>query len=216
MTFEELIDRVKVKMEEYTPFAETTAIAASESMGFETKPIVSYIKRTIDEAANEMLMVLPLHLIRSEKMTIIEQIRYTNGSGVIGLGENFLRVHRFKMKDWRTTLHHAEYEGSPIAQLQDNPYTRGRAYKPVLVYHRSLDVFPKNKSLSYYSCPAGSTQEIETAWQVSRFDKDDFQEDLTEFYALNCAKKVYDIYGMSDKSSLIGGELDKLIETYNR
>lgn len=216
MTFEELIDRVKVKLEEYTPFAESTALAASESMGFETKPIVSYIRQTLEEAANEVLMTLPLHLIRAEKMYIIDQIKYDNGSGVVGLSDSFLRVHRFKMRDWKTALHHAEFEGSPIAELQDNPYTMGRPHKPVLVYHRFLDVFPKNKSLSYYSCLPHSQQEIEAAWQVSRFDKEDIQEDLCDFYALNCAKKVYDIYGMSDKSNLMEGELTKLVESYSK
>lgn len=216
MAIDELIDRVKVKMEEYTPFAETTALAASESMGFETKPIVSYIRKTIDEACNEMLMTLPLHLIRSDKMVIIDQIKYANGSGVLGLGDTFLRVHRFKMQDWKTTLHHAEQEGSDIAQLQENPYTMGGIYKPVLVYHRSLDVFPRNKSLSYYSCPSGSAHEIESAWQVSRFDENNIQGELVEFFTLNCAKKVYDIYGMGDKASLLDGELTKLIEAYTR
>ena len=101
MTYNELIDRVKVKMEEYTPFAESAMIAAPESMGFDVKPIVSYIKKTLDESCNEVLMVLPLHLIRSSQMVIIDQIKNADGSGVIGLGDSFLRVHSFKMKDWK-------------------------------------------------------------------------------------------------------------------
>lgn len=215
MTYNELIDRVKVKMEEYTPFAESAMIAAPESMGFDVKPIVSYIKRTLDESCNEVLMVLPLNLIRSSQMVIIDQIKNADGSGVLGLGDSFLRVHSFKMKDWKKTLHNAEREDGDIAELQENPYTRGKVYKPVLVYHRSLSVFPKNKALSYYSCETNSTQEIDIAWQVSAFDKDNIQEDLADFYVLNCAKKVYGIFGMTDKAALMTTELNGLIDNYS-
>jgi hypothetical protein len=215
MTYNDLIDRVKVKMEEYTPFAESAMIAAPESMGFDVKPVVSYIKKTLEESCNEVLMVLPLNLIRAERMTIIEQIKNQDGTGALGLGDNFLRVHSFKMKDWKKTLHYAEREDSDIAELQENPYTMGKVYKPVLVYHRSLSIFPRNKALSYYSCEKTSNHEIETSWQVSSFDKDNIQEDLADFYVLNCAKKVYSIFGMADKVTLMTTELNGLIETYS-
>jgi hypothetical protein len=216
MTYNELIDRVKVKMEEYTPFSEVAMIAAPEQAGFEVKPIVSYIDKTLEESANEVLMTLPLNLIRSEEMVIIDQIKHPDGTGVIGLGDNFLRVHSFKMKDWKHTLHYSVQEDSEVAELQENPYTMGRIHKPVLVYHRSLDVFPKNKALCYYSCLPNSKQEIEQSWQVSCFDKYNIQEDLSEFYVLNCAKKVYGIFGLAEKVTLMDNEFVSLVSNYTK
>lgn len=55
MTIEELVLLTKVKLEEYTPFAESTMIAAPQSEGLEVRPIESYIRRLMPESANELL-----------------------------------------------------------------------------------------------------------------------------------------------------------------
>ncbi len=213
MTFDELVNLTKVKMEEFTPFAESAMLASSQSVGFEVKPIVSYIEQTMSEAANSILMVIPLRLIMPTEMTIIEHKHLPNGVGVLGLTDDFLRLHTLQMQTWDKPVHYITEIDDPLYVLQHNPYTMGSFHKPVVVMNTDLSVMPMNKALRYYSCPKEDAERnISASWQVSVFDKDEIQADLAEFYATKCASIVYGIYGMTDQKTHMETELQGLIE----
>lgn len=65
MTREEYIDAVKVKIEEISPFDEPDAFIANDPSS-PVKPIVSYIDKSLDEAAKNCLLTLPLTLLHAD------------------------------------------------------------------------------------------------------------------------------------------------------
>lgn len=220
MTVADLINKVMVKLEEYTPFAETTLIAAPQSLGLEVKPIRSYITDVLDSAVNEMLKVLPIAIIFPDDMTITEE---SEGSDVLYVGNDFLRLHTFKMHEWEKSVNVAYPEGGEVHELQKCEWTKGRQCKPVVIYGSKSyvedEAVVKKKYIQYFSVTSDHT--IDIAKQVSVFAQADYTTGdipnghLAEFFALNAAKKVYEIYGMNDKSELVQGRLDKLIEEFS-
>lgn len=210
MTFEQLITLTRTKMEEFSPFNDTASIAAPQNPGFEDKPVQAYIEQNMEEAANSVLMMLPLRLIIPEDITYDNQTINKDGSGSIEIGDDYLRLHSFKMKSWEREVNFAIDETHPLYILQDNPYTMGNSYKPVVVFKQNAYA----KELRYYSCQRkDKTHEIEYARQVTRFNKNYIQDSLAEFYATKCAELVYKIYGMADNATIMQVELEKMIAT---
>lgn len=210
MTFDQLVILTRTKMEEFSPFNDTALIAAPQVLGFEDKPVQSYIEQNMDEAANSVLMLLPLRLIVPEDIAIGTKTINRDGSGKVEIGDDYLKLHSFKMKSWDREVNFAIDETSPLAILQDNPYTMGNFHKPVVVFKQSNYV----KELRYYSCPRkDKSHDIEYARQVTRFNKYNIQDSLAEFYATKCAELVFKIYGMADNATIMQAELEKLIAT---
>lgn len=220
MTVAGLISKVMVKLEEYTPFAETTLIAAPQSAGLEVKPIRSYISDVLDSAVNEMLKVLPIAIIFPDEMVITEE---SEDSDILYLDDTFLRLHTFKMHEWEKSVNVAYPEGGEVHELQKCEWTKGRQCKPVVIYGSKSIVndgtVSKKKYIQYFS--VSTDRSIDEAKQVSVFSQSDYSATddirnghLSEFFALNAAKKVYEIFGMSDKSELVTARLEKLIEEF--
>lgn len=65
MTRQEYIDAVKVKIEEISPFDEPEAFIANDPTS-PVKPIISYIDKSLDEAAKNCLSSLPLRLLHAD------------------------------------------------------------------------------------------------------------------------------------------------------
>ena len=210
MTIEQLITLTRTKMEEFSPFNDTALIAAPQDTGLEDKPIQAYIEQNMEEAANSVLMMLPLRLIVPEDITTDTKTINKDGSGSVEIGDDYLRLHSFKMQSWEKEVNFAIDETHPLYILQDNPYTMGNSYKPVVVFKQNSYA----KELRYYSCPrTDKTHDIEYARQVTRFNKYNIQDSLAEFYATKCAELVYKIYGMADNATIMQVELEKMIAT---
>lgn len=238
--YDELIDMVKVKMEEYTPFAETTLIAAPEEIGFEVRPIVSYIEQTIEESANEILLQVPLHYIEAQALRCEAVYLNDIGYGKIELSSDYIRPHTIHMATWRRPVHVCSKWGDPKSRLQYNRWTRGGQEKPVIV-ERSI---PSGKAELYYytispdyvfrmkengllenseetdhegnlfwRVKEGFEREVvlSSSRQVNRFDKNAIQKDLMDFYASRCASKIMQYYGLHAESVKMEEELQKKI-----
>ncbi len=217
MIIEELIERVRVLIDEHSPFSDAELLVATEEEGYETKPITTYIDRSIDEAADEMLYSLPLHMIEPSQMVILQHIKNSDGTGILGIGDDFLRIHTLKFKSWQRPIHINYMEEDPITDLQYNPYTMGTPHKPVVVLHKNNVVLPMNKALYYYSCGRGDRKhELEIAWQVSRFDRGNIQDDLADLFALNCAARVLSIMGMNEQARAMSERLSAGIQLRSR
>lgn len=210
MTFEQLITLTRTKMEEFSPFNDSALIATQQETGSEDKPVESYIKQNMEEAANSVLMMLPLRLIEPNEISIGSKKINKDGSGKIEIGDDYLKLHSFKMASWDKEVNFAIDETHPLYILQENPYTMGNFHKPVVVFKKNNN----GNELRYYSCPRrDKDHEIEYALQVSRFDKNYIQDSLAEFYATKCAELVYKIYGMADNATIMNSEFEKLIAT---
>ena len=220
MTTAQLVDRIMVKLEEFTPFQQNVMIAAPQATGFEVKPIRSYIEDTLDDSCNEVLKILPIGMINPDPLNITNQD--TANSRFI-LGDDFLRIHTLKMNEWEKSINIAFIEGSPTHELQKCEWTKGGKCKPVAIYGRIIDTTTTppsyHKYIQYFSVDTDHTYNIAT--QVTMFDKtlytatDMPQSHLSEFFALNAAKKVYEYYGMNDKAALVQGQFDKLLAEYS-
>lgn len=56
-----------------------------------------------------------------------------DGTGYVILPENFLRLYRFRLREWRVPAHVCLEADDHVAALQSNPYTRGTPWRPVVV-----------------------------------------------------------------------------------
>lgn len=209
MTITELQDKARLYLDEYAPFNDSALLATNN---IDVKPIQTYITETLDEAANELLMVLPLHLVKSEELNVTDHKINKDGSGVLYLGDNFLRLNTLKMESWYKPVRIAEKEDDLTNGFQYNPYTMGNPYKPVVVLHQDGAL---GKSLHYFSCPTTDTEHnIEIGLQISRFDRNNIQDDIAELFAINCAIRVLSIYGMS--ADALQGQLTAMIQSLSK
>lgn len=201
---------VIVKMEEYSPFS-PSAGAAGVLLGNgddldEVKPIYSYISQNLDDAANEMLRLIPLNHLESITSTNSTPVQDTTNSviGYIAIPQDYLRLHSLQMAGWKKVVHATVNIGEPHAEEQENEWTMGHPYKPVVV----LD----EDKLRYYSIEKGKAHSIALFKYIARFDRfAEYRSEVAELIALNCAKKIYETFGNSEAVSAMANEMNSLI-----
>ena len=134
MTRAQLIEAVKVKLEEISPFDEPQSfIAAGDNAANTVKPIISYINSTLDEAAKRCLYSLPLSLLHadvehSKPAMYIDE----HGVGIFPIGRN-IRMVRFRHPALLRDITAFITTEDALYLLQQNRYTRGGIAKPVAV-----------------------------------------------------------------------------------
>lgn len=158
MTRQEYIDAVKVKLEEISPFNEPDHFiaAAGDSNYTKVKPIVSYIERTLDEAAHNMLRSLPLTLLHADiEITTPNMNIDSLGVGFIRVSpqQRFVRLHHPALQRDITAFITTE---DPLYLLQQNRYTRGGTAKPVAVFASNVvtGLTGNTGQLEIYSFPS--------------------------------------------------------------
>ena len=135
MTREEYIEAVKVKLEEISPFDEPESFIADDDSSANTvKPIISYIDKSLDEAAKNCLSSLPLRLLHADVEVESSDIDVidSDGVGYFGINPNnrFIRFRHAELERDITAFVTTE---DPIYLLQQNKHTRGGLCKPVAV-----------------------------------------------------------------------------------
>lgn len=202
MTRDQLIAAVKVKMEELTPFNEGLVVLASSST---VKPITSYIDATLNEASDEALMLLPLHLITPS--TLSGTMAGVDGVGVIELPDDYLRLYALKVSTWRREVNEAISTQHPAYALQRNPYTRGKSEKPVVV----LTHDGTKKKLECYSVE-GATPTVDKKLYVKRVAAEANPSNLLIYVIYLCAIKVFAIIERADMAKIMTDQLAELIK----
>ena len=138
MLGKEITNLVIVKMEEYSPFgpsSSATLLAGGDQID-EVKPVYSYIKQHLAEAANEMLMIAPIHKLLYKKAEMGAVVNNNDEqTGTIPLPIDFLRIHTLRMEEWTRPLHTIIHEGHPDYPVQFCRWTRGTCQKPVAIYN---------------------------------------------------------------------------------
>lgn len=204
----EIENRVLVKLEEYSPYgeqAEQTLLAGGDVMD-EQKPIYSYIHQHLEEAANEMLLTLPLHRLNYEQTSISgTPDNMDNRVGSISLPGDYLRLHTLRMHDWTRPVHKVMREGDAGYVLQFSEWTRGTKQKPVVV--------ETNDRLYYYSVDAGTVHKVEQFLYIPQFDRGQVYDDqVAEAIALHCARKVCEVFGMTEQITIFTNETNSVLE----
>lgn len=213
MTREELIRKVKVKLDEVSPFErdESNVIALEYPNESDVKPIWTLIDETLNDACNDALMLIPLYRIKpfqfaDQRVFITGGKNYYNG--FLKLPDDFLRLHSFKLQDWSREVSTAISTQNPNYTLQGNEFTKGKPCKPVCVIDEHTGV---GATLDFYSTSVKSPV-VQKALYVARFDDSDIQENLTDFFAVMTALKITDYLGEFNKSKALTQQFENLIK----
>ena len=135
-TREKYIEAVKVKLEEISPFKEPDHfIDGTSDPDFDcVKPIVSYIEKNLDEAAQNCLRSLPLSLLHADIERKTDGFSVdVNGVGFItGIHANY-RYTRFRHDALKRDITAFITSEDPLYLVQQNEHVRGGLAKPVAV-----------------------------------------------------------------------------------
>lgn len=152
MTRQEYIDAVKVKIEEISPFDEPDAFIDGDPSST-VKPIISYIDKSLDEAAKNCLSSLPLTLLHADvERTNPTVVISNNGVGtfVISPNRRFIRFRHSNALERDITAFITSED--PQYLVMQNPHCRPGKCKPVAVV--SSDVNNAEGQMEIYSYPA--------------------------------------------------------------
>lgn len=207
----DIIDLVIVKLEEKSAFLGENGtkgpILSSGDNIDELKPVYSYINAHIEQSANEVLLAAPLNRLIPANKTAVE---ITDGK--VELPDDFLRLHTIKAGDWSRPVHKAITKTDHLYTLQYNKFTKGTQFKPVVVYSgvRGSD---EKAYLELYSTEEA---QLDTFLYIQEYSEStEYNRDVAEAIALNCAKKVLEVYSMADKAIVVAKELELVLANMN-
>ncbi len=127
MTRSELIQSVKVKIDELVPENELTIVTSANSS---VNTIAETIDSFLNESARDVLKNAPIHLCPLASNTSIPTI--LDSVATIIMPDNFLRFGNVWFSVWKRVVSTFILVGSPEYYIQKNLYTRGGYNKPVV------------------------------------------------------------------------------------
>lgn len=215
MTREELVHRVKVKLEELSPYGYEAPLIAiqedseiTENINKEIKPIISYISETLESSCNAILSVLPLHMINYKESNTPNGLYSTENQVMVEMPSDFLRLHSAWVTGWVRPVTRAITEENPLSLYEANPHTMGKPTRPVAVQKR-ID----NKVHIQLNSGKWDSPNIFYVRYVARFDDTNIQDSLSEYFALQTAIDVCDILHID--ASKLSEELARMMQSFN-
>lgn len=214
-TREEYIEAVKVKLEEISPFDEPESfIDGASDPDFDcVKPIVSYIEKNLDEAAQNCLRSLPLSLLHADIERKTDGFSVdVNGVGFItGIHSNY-RYVRFRHAALKRDITAFITSENPLYLEQQNEHVRGGLAKPVAVlasyaetgnYYGQIEIYSfKPKMAEAFDPSAVSTDFVLLYINTEKTAGSDtlhpVQSPIEDLIVLECAKMVFAILGNFD------------------
>jgi hypothetical protein len=121
MTRAALTDLVKLKMDEVSPFSTGEIVPDANIDGF------------LDGAADEILLKMPLQILNPTKLPSGGLTSNGDGTGQIPVPSDYLRLHHFRMGEWRRDVVKTITISDPKYKLQQYTTTRGKPSRPVVV-----------------------------------------------------------------------------------
>lgn len=222
MTGADIRKLVITKLEERSAFLSDNSngpiLSGGDNLG-ELKPVYDYVDEQLPIAANEVLLSAPIHKLYATTVSNPTSSNNGDGTGTITVPVDFLRLHTLKMTEWSKPVHIAISIDHPLYRNQLNKYTRGHKDKPVVVLNRVTSSLPKvnYNILTYYSVEEDHT--VEQLWYIKKFGMtddemtDEYNDTVAELIALNCAKKIYEIYGNTEQVTLMTSEIQNVQNT---
>jgi hypothetical protein len=138
-------------------------------------------------------------------LTSVTPTSNQDGTGVIELPDDYLRLALLQMTEWSVPVHIAISADHPLYKQQFNKYTRGHRNKPVVVCSNN----GSKQYLEYYSVTSDHT--VKTLSYIKKFSpNDNYHDTVAELIALNCAKKVYEVFGNVEQVSLMTSEIQNV------
>ena len=120
MNRQALIERVKIKLDEYTTVDEGVS-----------HPLDVYIDPALDEAAKTLILDFPINKLKHESYT--GSVTSVGTTQVILFPSSVKRVVSVRFQSWKRAVTEFFLEGSKQAAMQGNVHTQGNDYKPVAI-----------------------------------------------------------------------------------
>lgn len=211
MTRGKLIELVKVKLEEVSPFDISGSVLALGDSGEPVRPLLSYIESCLDTAGVYCLSDLPLSLLGRD---IIHESRncVIDSEGVGHVSEvDYSRWVRVSTRLWERSCTSFITTSDALYSVQQNSAVRGGVSKPVVVYS------PEFRELELYSFPE-SSRELSMSidvWCIPFYvdeitprerSAESIQSAVGEYIALECGAMVLDILGNAAQASVLREE----------
>jgi len=177
MERQEIINQVKIKAAEISPFEDNEAIES---------PVIDAL---LDAGVKEILLMAPIHLLTATDFYTDSNPNTTdNGdnTGSIVLPDDFLRLVSFKMSCWLRPVNRAISESDSKYKLQFNAYTRGGIAKPVVAIRND----GSQKILEYFSV-VNNNHDVDTALCINAVTAQNLQEDMVEPLTWLMVSKVF-------------------------
>lgn len=209
MTRKEYIDAVKVKLEEISPFDEPDSfIADGDDAANTEKPIISYIDKSLDEAAHNCLKSLPLTLLHADVVRSNPTLAIaSDGVASFDISPN-TRFIRFRHADLKRDITAFITSEDPLYLVQQNKHTRGGLAKPVAVIAAEHDGTSSGKMEIYSLKPTSDTAggyllgidtskhpDDRSTADPAFTDNDCVKSPIEEYIVLECAAMVASILG---------------------
>lgn len=214
MLGEEIKKKVIVKLEEFSPYApdseEAGPLLSGQDSLEEVKPIFSYVDETLPQAANEILLTAPLDKLEAERAdhrVCVHSIEVRPAGTVctVCLPDDFLRLRSLRLDTWTQTVKVAEHPTSALANAQENEWTMGLFTKPVVVLDEC--------KLYCYSVKPGAECKIREFRYIPVFSEaGEYNDNIAELIALNCAKKVYEVFQNTEGVGMMVTEIKSAME----
>ncbi len=240
-TRKEYIEAVKVKLEEISPFDEPDSFidGTSDPDYDRVKPIVSYIEKNLDEAAQNCLRSLPLSLLHADIDRKTDGFSVdVNGVGIItGINAKY-RYVRFRHDALKRDITAFITSEDPLYLVQQNEHVRGGLAKPVAVlasyaetgnYYGQIEIYSfKSKMDEAFDPSAVSTAfmllyintekkvgvatDFSPALTPAQTQAQLVQSPIEDLIVLECAKMVFNILGNFDGAKVCENEQAEKIQ----
>lgn len=180
-----IVDKVKVIMDELTPF--DTGLVVSSGVDYENT-VEKYIDELLNQSATQLLKEYPMHRLQKTNIAQGDITIAADGKTTITLPANYLRLAYAVLSGWQRAVTETMTENHPQYPLQANPYTRGKMAKPVVIenIHES--------TLETYAKPTdgdkGTVRVI-----IDRLPEE-LSDHLIDPLTWLCASKVFQVYEM--------------------
>lgn len=204
MTRDEYIEKVKAKLDEFSPFEEPNSfIAAAGDIAYDkVKPIVSYIDHELENATKFCLSSLPLSLLAKDVEKHQETIHINKGIGETK-GTNYAnkRLSRVKTNEWERDVTHFFSSDDAEYLLQQNKHTRSGIAKP------SVFFIPEDNKLELYSFPESTKTTNAEIWSIDLLKRaEDVMSEVGDYIVIKCAQCVYDMLGNANGAATMENE----------
>lgn len=186
----ELISRVKIKLDEYTP--------SGVSIPFE-----DYIGPLLDESARDILKRAPLYLMTPSSILLTNTL-YADDKSYIPAPANFIRLYEIKYPLWKRSVSEAISRQNPGYQVQENEYLKSGYGRPsVTIVETAINGGTVAK---YLECGKVVDPAPGTLTPIATYVKTDVAENLNDLLVDSLtwltASKIFVITGYGDKAKI--------------
>ena len=186
----ELIKRVKIKLDEYSP----TDVAL---------PFDNYIGPLLDESARDLLERGPLRLIIPTSIPLAG-VLYLNDKSYIPVPADYVRLYEIKYPLWKRSVRVAISRENPLYQVQENEFLKGGYGRPnVAIVETSVDGGDVTK---YLECSKVVDPEGIGLTPVATYVKTDLPENLNDLLVDSltwlATSKIFVVTGYGDKAKI--------------